>query len=595
MRYVIFLIINVLLLYNTVFSASHTIQTTHLTSDPFNYVLSDTETTASLQKQEDYLAQDIDHKSSKISLDMIKARIRRFNSPAMLPSKTLDVRMSPELSYNEEKFLKRRMPLIQQKLRNKFGIAQPLKIAFCCGGQGCQAMIGTLGLLQAAQEHHLLDSSLYLIGSSGAAWTISSWIYMFLHNDIGHKPKQSLQDLQTSLEKTLHNPLMTINNLATPPAVDDEVIQEFMANFMKRFGYNQPLSVIDIYGQVIGNFTLKPARLGRLGYVWSFIADRITKGATPLALCSAAYIKPTQHESDTPTYGFFETGPIDAGGTDMGYIPIQYLGSYFEHGQLSAQGLCPEYPLAFFLGIYGANLAFDLSAMYTQIVDEKLRSPHVTVAGQRISFPVKSWIEKLTDIQQNKTHPENVYAYFSNYAQELKSSSMNNQEFFGLTDSSVAMNFPVPLLFDRPRSVDVIFLSDSTSGDIQSFQEIYDYLTSKNISIPDFKNVSAKNLTTISIFNNPTSQNYDAKYPTFIYLPNNLGETNNFNDFEYAATQIDEIIKNAQTSISANIEEINHILEIVGQKRYPHITTKAKKIKPSVKKYQKNNKKTKKA
>lgn len=556
-----------------------------------------------LQKQELELSEDLTN-SAKVSIDDIKARIQRKYAPVTPPSTTLSVQMSPDLSYNEQKFIKHRMLHIQKTLRNKFTIAQPLKIAFCCSGGECEAMIGLLGILQAAENHHILDATLYLIGQSGSSWLIAPWAHMFLHNNISQKRKQSFQDIQKSLGTALNNPLMTINGISSPPDITDDLKHDFMANIVKRFGYNQPLTIIDIYGQIIGNFALKPAKLGRLGNLWSSIADRIAKGKIPLPLCASIYNKnqtPSNTTDKQQLYGWFETSPFEAGSVDMGYIPIQYLGSKFTNGQIRTKGLCPEYPLTFFLGIYGSSPAQHLIPMYNYIIDTTDKNPHVTVLGQRINIPIRSWIQKLTDfdtqIDDNQNNNSNqTFAHFHNYSYGVTSSVLSKQPTFGLTDSKDCMHFPMPLLFDRPdRSIDIIFMYDATPGNATYFQEITEYLTSKNIQIPDFKTVTTQKLQakSMTIFNNPNAHNYDPSIPTFIYLPT-LGidlsqEPYTPLNFEYKAQDIDRLVANTKNSFENNIEEIIQTLQSVATKRYPDIPNNLKKRKPYVKKYRKKS------
>jgi len=552
-----------------------------------------------LQKQELELAEDLTD-STKVSIENIKARIQRKYSPVTPPATTLSVQTSTDLSYNERKFVKHRMEHVQNTLRKKFTIAQPLRIAFCCSGGDCEAMIGTLGIMQAAENHGILDATLYLAGQSGSTWLIAPWAHMYLHNNIPQQRKQSFQTIQKSLGTALNNPLMTIHGLSSPPDITDDLKDDFMANIVKRFGYNQPLTIIDIYGQLIGNFALKPANMSRLGNVWSSITEKITKGKIPLPLCLSVY-EINQSDSSNQQYGCFETNPCDAGSADMGYIPIQYLGSKFTNGKIRNKGLCPEYPLTFFLGIYGSAPALHFSEMYNNIIDSTDKNPHVTVLGQRIKIPMRSWIQKITDFDtqiDGNDHSDSpkAFAHFNNFSHGVSSSVLSQEPTFGLTDASNYMHFPLPLLFDRPdRKIDLIFMYDATAGDAAYFQEATQYFASKNIKAPDFSNVTTKELQSksMTLFNDPQADDYDASIPTFIYLPTltiDLSQEpyTRFN-FEYQAKDIDRLVANTKDSFEQNIEKIVSTLQSVAEKRYPEITTKLKKYKPFVKKYRKKS------
>lgn len=519
----------------------------------------------------------------KVSMDDVKARIRKKNPSAMLREKSTHVQMKSELSYGEQKFHKHRKAVIERALRTRFGIAQPLKIAICASSGGLVATLNLLGCLQAAEASGVLDSTLYLAGSSGSAWLITAWSFLFLHNHINQTTKASLIDMQKAFEKTLQNPTADTAQLSSSLKIDDELTHDFMQNIVKRFGYDQPLSILDVYGQLIGNFALQPAKLGRLEYVWSTVADKTTKGKTPLPLCAAAMLTDT-----------FEVTPFDCGCKQLGYIQVQHLGSRFQDGFLYPKNCCPEYSLTFFLGLYGARFAQDLSDLYLQLSDKFAQDPYVTALGQRVTLPVKKWIEVLTKQQQSSTKPQ---AYFHNYARSVAKSSMKDQAFIPLTDASYLAHFPTELLYQRPRPVDIIIFVDAQAPEQKTFTQLSEFFTRKNSTIKDFANLDMHKIaqSTMTIFNDPASSQYNPQAPTCIYLPTlNLNQSTApyvASNFTFTPAETELVIKSARAQFIQNVPEMVKTFEKVGAKKYPHITEKAKKAQRSTPRYMKNSKK----
>ena len=94
-------------------------------------------------------------------------------------------------------------------------------------------------------------------------------------------------------------------------------------------------------------------------------------------------------------YEWFESGPFEAGSKVLGYVPVQYFGSIFNHGDIVSELVCPEYPLSFYLGVYGS--AFSLSI--NDLIEKGLKNPSIDVLGQSVQIPVAEWVKQM--IQEN--------------------------------------------------------------------------------------------------------------------------------------------------------------------------------------------------
>ena len=52
---------------------------------------------------------------------------------------------------------------------------------------------------------------------------------------------------------------------------------------------NQTITIVDIYGALIGNFALKQAGAKRLNMTWSSVCQEAKRGLIPWPLCSSVF------------------------------------------------------------------------------------------------------------------------------------------------------------------------------------------------------------------------------------------------------------------------------------------------------------------
>lgn len=518
-----------------------------------------------------------------IPMELIKYYIRK-KFPISKPNHAVNVQTTTDLSPEEQLFLKNREQKVSTALK-AFNIDQPLRIALCCSGGGCRAMTGTLGFLQGAQESGVLDASLYIAALSGSTWLVAPWTYMYLQNKISSNQKQSFLDVQKNLETALTDPIMTLHGLGSPPPLEgDKTI--FTDNLIKRFGYNQPLSIINLYGPLVGNFALKPAGPDRLNVTWSSLASKMVNADIPLPLCSSVYEKDFSNSltvDQYQRYGWFETNPFQAGSSELGYIPTQYLGSGFQNGQLNPNQICPEYPIPFLMGVYGSAFAINMSDMYRKIIDGNAAKPSISILGHKITIPINKWIDALNTIDPGFANDKSkrIFAHFNNFSQNLPTSVLKKYPIFGMIDGGIDINFPLALLLERPqRNLDVIFIYDSAPGEAPVFHEAAKYFKAKNFNMPDVSQVTKESLQSkpMTIFNDPRESDYNPAQPTFIYFPTlhiDLSKPpyTTFN-FKYSAQDIDHLVTLMKSTFLSQMPAITTVLQKVAANRYPSQPTR---------------------
>lgn len=547
-------------------------------------------------------------------------KVLRTLNPVVPPASPVSVATDIGLCPQEKTFIKNRLPKVQKVLKDTFEIDQPLRVAFCCSGGGNRAMIGTLGLLTGAAKTKVLNASMYIVGLSGSTWTIAPWSYLYLQGKIKAAGQNqdfvpSFNQMRKNWQTALDNPKMvqTLPGCYTPAPISGANSQDFLRQIAFRAAYGAPMSLIDLYAGMIGNMALELAAPHSLEAKWSSIAGKAQHGLIPLPLCSnvfdpgtASVKKSGQHSQ----YEWFESGPFQAGSTVLGYIPVQYFGSSFVNGSLQYDKdkpldgeLRPEYPLSFYMGLYGS--AFSLSL--NDIVDKGVPVPAFSVYGVDIKVPVDEWVRGIVDEQTGgKTRsirPEQVNAHFANFSKGLSSSKMQKQDQIALFDGGINFNFPLPLLLDRPeRGIDLVIIYDSNDGDEPTFKDAADYFKRKGIAVPDLSKITHKQLMSapMTVFNDPKMPNYDSSKPTFIYFPtlkfmtqsletalqNAEGKALPSSDFKtidigvapyvttnfrYNAEQMNALADSMEYAFTSNIESITAIMQKVAVARYPNV------------------------
>lgn len=513
-------------------------------------------------------------------------KLIRDSLPVALPQDRIVVETSTDLSDKEKKFLEKRSKKASNVLKEKFNINQPLKIAFCCSGGGNRAMIGTLGLLTAAAKSHLLDATLYISGLSGSTWTIAPFCYLASTSLQDKDYETILKTMKKGLYEMLDDySMFQFHGVSTPPLLSFESADDFLLEVSKRFAYNQPLTLVNFFGYIVGDYALKPMGNDRISEKWTTIAKQMEEGNNPLPLCSAIF------ESDKwlghSNYEWFEMSPLQAGSSSLGYIPVEFLGSGFNKGILDTHAVCHEYPISFFLGMYGSAFAAtiqDISnlqkslrrsvTLFKDIALEDLRQIQTKKSflfqNNFIQSTIKEFITDAITSRNTLT-----YAHFPNYSKNLQTSILKDSVELGLFDAGIDFDLPLPTLVDRKeREMDVVFLYGSHPGNTKTLEDIANYCRKKHVGFPSVSHLSQDQLQShaITILNDPRLTIYDKNLATYIYIPTNdidLYSTPyiTFN-FKYNNDEINYLSDKVENALLSNMNEIKQVMSLVAQKRY---------------------------
>lgn len=504
------------------------------------------------------------------------------NFPVSIPADEVTVQLGTELCPQEKQFRENRLKVVRENLKKYFDIDQPLSIGFCCSGGGNRAMIGTLGLLSGAIQTNLLDVTMYLAGVSGSTWAIVPYFYQL--TVLSKDYQTACDDLYTYFLNQLSEGTRLCIDYCSPALLNYYENRDFLKDLVMRYGYSQDVTLVNLWGALIGHQSLSFLGENRFKQCWSMMVDQTLQANAPLPLCTAAFRNYTD-------YAFFETSPFEAGSKLLGYIPIQYLGSNFINRKLDLEGICPEYTLAFFLGLYGSSFASVVQDLYQmELSNFKQVNPLLVLyekSNLEKSNTYKNWSlfnnwnlfnifsikNKIKSIIENVLQDYNfdLYATFPNYNPE----ALSNNEYLGLFDAGIGCNFPISAFTDRPeRFLDIMIMYDSHPGSAD-VKTAYEYAVNCGVAMDiQMQNLSIDDLSkeSMHVFNDPRSENYNASSVTILYFPTqnidlSIPPYSTFN-FKYEINEIEKLKKLMEYSLISNIENIRTIMKLIANKKY---------------------------
>lgn len=495
------------------------------------------------------------------------------------PHHPVHVHTDTNLSSEERNFLRNRTHKVRRVLEKHFGIDEPLRIGICCSGGGNRAMVGSLGFLLGAAKTNILDATTYLSGLSGSTWLIAPFSYLAATTYKYEQFEDILRAIKDDFIKRLNDfSMININGIHTPPLLSFDSTDDVLVETAKRFAYEQPVTLVNLFGSLVGDYALGLMGCDRLTTFWTDIASEIQLGDTPLPLCSAIFDTSFCSHND---YEWFEMSPLQAGSSMLGYIPVQYLGSQFSFGTLDDSNICPEYPLSFYLGMYGSGFAItvhdigtiqkSLGEPTTILKDAQLRNiqrGHYLLENNIVLELAKSIVHSVISSRNPLT-----FAHFPNYSQGLFSSLLRDQPNLGLFDAGIDMDLPVPAFVDREeRSVDVILLYDAHQGNTTTLHKISDYCHRKGVAFPDVSQVEdSVRHNVMTVLNDPRSWGYNPRMTTYIYIP-----TNDFDttlppyatlNFRYEEQDVNVLSNNIENIVISQADEIKEVMKLVATRK----------------------------
>jgi|SRR3989338_1525381 len=376
--------------------------------------------------------------------------------------KKAEVRRGKEINEEEKDIIEKRNKRIKKNIENILDkdIENVPKIGICASGGGCRAMLGTLGFLMGLEDIGVLDTVQYISSLSGSSWCIAPWI----------SKEYRLIDLKQDLVKKLETNILTAN-------LD-------YSDLLRKYAYEQPISMVDIYGLLLGNKLLEN------NYKLSYQKNIINNRFYPFPIYTSIIAN-----NGLNLYEWMEYTPIEIGSRYMNsYIPTWSFNRYFEYGY-SLRSI-QEPSLSYLMGIWGSAFSANINEILS----------HLSNNLPQYIYNNLHYNAKTYNIGDYRFYPASVHNFSYNF-----DSPFSNDKYLTLIDAGLDFNLPLPPLLER--NLDIIIVLDSSLY-VDSSPELFkaqNYAISRHLPFPSVDYTRAGR-EIISVFHSPNA-------PTILYLP----------------------------------------------------------------------------
>lgn len=377
-----------------------------------------------------------------------------------------------EKKYVEQRRSKAFAALKRMRIKNISPGNAPI-IASCGSGGGVRSTVAFNGSKNGLAKIGLLDAIMYESTLSGATWETGPSTHF------NYSPMQFKDFLKQRLPGGLLNKRFSIAQLGS--------------SMFKKFVFDKPLSMVDIYGGALTSLFLdSPKNKEPYEVFLSAQANTIANGNRPLPIYNAI----TSYQP----YIWLHFTPYEVGSDALGgFVPSWAFGRSFVNS-LSVNYV-PEEALGYLLGTFGYAIGINLKeALF--VVGQDLRPEfllemlkkfaHETVVGKARLFP----------------------AEVNNFTFGMLGLPYGNKRTLTLLDAGIHYNLPMPPLLHKDRAVDLIFVFDNSAGTVgDELRKTEEYFKEKGIPFPAIDYTKVTN--TITVFedkNNPST-------PVIIYMP----------------------------------------------------------------------------
>lgn len=421
------------------------------------------------------------------------------------------VRLGKNLSDKELAYVANRNKYVQKSLARYLEIDEsiltdkpPLKVGMICSGGGFRAMVSTLGFLSGANQIGVMDLTTYIAALSGSTWAVGSWIS---YN----------QPLEVVRQRLLENIQKNISEFTK------EEIKLAIDAILVRFAYNQPFTLVDIFGLALGNRLFAQFGDARHRISLSDQYGMIVDGHVPFPLYatvegrSSAIMPNAWLEQDGGVSShkpWFELNPVEVGTT--AYLNGMYVSSeFFGRDWLNGKTIndAPGILMEKVLGDCGSAFAVAQKELLDKI--EKEIDNEMIKTYFRGFLKVSGIREKYGEQSLMLTLGEEENPFYG-----IPGTTLEREKFLKLKDAGLGhSNLPFPLLSgDRPgRTMDILFFFDSSASlgknDPKEFAKVEKYARLYGFKYPkiDYTNIAQK---TISVFKSD-----DPTVPVVVYMP----------------------------------------------------------------------------
>jgi phospholipase A2 len=450
------------------------------------------------------------------------------------------VRQGLDISSEEKAFIQLRLLKVKKAIENllKHSISnqQIPRISLCMSGGGYRTMIASLGFLMGAQNGGLLDCSLYMAGLSGSTWLMVPWL----------ESKKSITEYKELLKPKITQDLFH-------GAIDS---QEITQALVRKLVFNQPLSLVDMYGALLAQKLLVGFGKDPQDIYLYAQTEYLKEAHYPYPIYTA--IIPVQE------YEWFEFTPHEVGSTYLkSFVPSWAFGRYFSEGK-SVISIEPPMSLGFMMGICGSAFSANLRE-YLESIEKTINPPQLReLLYMAIANPV---------VGTARISAASVY----NPAFTIHNTFLNRFKKITLVDAGIEFNVPIPPLLRIDRKADIIIILDA-SADLRgapALAKAQAYAQQYKLPFPviDYTGIGSK---ICSIFHDPN----DPQVPVIIYFPlvnnANYGAFNpadfmsshlNTYNFIYTAEQIEQLSGLMAFNVQESLPVIKEVIEKVIERK----------------------------
>ena len=426
--------------------------------------------------------------TTNISSMEILSHLMASDQPAIINNKyknsTAFVESNTGKSLGKSSFLQKRLPVIKAALETKFNRTidenKIPTIAFAFSGGGYRAMLYTTAILYRAQKAGLLDVVKEISALSGSTWAVAPWI----------STGMTLEEFKPYIQECATKPFTHVTHAEKVLIADAIAVKKT---------YNQPRTLVDLYGDLLGNRLL--AALGDARHI-TYLSDqseKINNGAYPYPIYAA--IDGREEIVDNQTWYAFTPDTI---GNDNYQIPSWGHGRKYKNG-ISTNN-APEKSLAYNMGTWGSAFAASIEEIYQELSHESTQQEH---PGHH-----KKIIEVLgAAIKGKRLLP--FYADVPNYMYKMDATTTDKkilkEKHMEFVDGGLLRNVPV----DPVIKADIIIIVDISAGEIGGeLKKVINYAQKNKLPFPaiDLTDIDKR---TMSIFKDEDNKNT----PTVIYMP----------------------------------------------------------------------------
>nr|CAD7571157.1 unnamed protein product [Timema californicum] len=245
----------------------------------------------------------------------VNCRVNSSTSP--------DLRLSCDLSEEENNFLDRRRVRVKEALETYLGgeqaprnVEEVPRVAVLGSGGGFRAMVGFSSVLKTLHEMGVFPCVTYLASLSGSSWYLSD---LYSHPEF---PTKSPGDLQLELQRKVTGGWKKV--------LCPKRMFRYLKAIRHKYKTGQPVSFTDLFGHMVGDLLLGERKTCTL----SEQSGKLTRGELPLPMYTCLQVK---KDVSARVYQVRSGGPCTRSSPDSLANALVVLSSTAEDGEIEVR------------------------------------------------------------------------------------------------------------------------------------------------------------------------------------------------------------------------------------------------------------------